>query len=409
MNILIYSDVKYPYADLIKELKLIHNTFRLTASSKTDLLNIPDNQLICLLSILKNEPSIKAPVLENKEWDYFISFLNRHFITPFIYQSLNKKPVESQPPTKILEQMRSEYLMSVSRSIKMEQVLCKLLDAANKSNVRIIVLKGQAIARTVYSNPALRSSADIDLLVYPENMAKIREILEKMGYTCLDKQFDRHWGGYNEEVFFGKNNLNIPVETHWMLYPFYQLNRFIDVETLFQHSIKIESKYLTFETLDYIDSLIFTAMHMIYKHNGDIQLNWIIDISLLGKKLSSPDDWVELQRRCTSQRALLAVENALLMAQLWTDFKIPVGFEDFSKWPEPSKEEKRNFQYAINQDTIGLFKLIFPDNAGLSEKMRILYRLIFPAPALMGMNETSKWWFLPVQYIKRWLRLIKNV
>jgi hypothetical protein len=149
---------------------------------------------------------------------------------------------------------------------------------------------------------------------------------------------------------------------------------------------------------------------MIYDHNGDIRLNWIIDISLLGKKLSKPDDWLELQRRSASQGSILAVENALLMAQLWTDFQIPDEFKDLTKWPAPSKQEVKNFSKAIRHNTLDLIWLIYPKDASLSEKFHVIYRLAFPDYSSMSdTNNIPILWHKIQSYFKRWWRLTKDL
>jgi hypothetical protein len=399
-------------AQIIKELKVTHNTFKLLGNKRDDLLNIPDKQLMYLLSILRYESNIVAPNLDKYEWYDFINFLNRHFITPFMYKFLNKMPVESRPPPEIFEKIKTVYLKGVSRSVKIERLLNTILDTANKNNIQILVLKGQAVARTIYAYPALRHSTDIDLLVSPDDVLRLRVILENMGYACFEKRFEHYQAGYCEEVYYPniENNFKISVEVHWKLYPFYQLNRFIDVKSLFRRAIKVESNGISFETLDYIDSLIFAAAHMIYDHNGDIRLNWIIDISLLGKKLSKPDDWLELQRRSASQGSILAVENALLMAQLWTDFQIPDEFKDLTKWPAPSKQEVKNFSKAIRHNTLDLIWLIYPKDASLSEKFHVIYRLAFPDYSSMSdTNNIPILWHKIQSYFKRWWRLTKDL
>ena len=400
-------------ASLLKKLKEIHGTFRIYGSSPADLLILPDDLLLYLLSILKNDSSITAPVLDNKGWDDFIDFLNRQSITPLIYQSLRQMPLNSKPPIEILEKMKNVYFGGVYRSVKMEQVLKKVLDVANNNNIPILVLKGQATARTIYADPALRVSSDIDFIVSPKDLVTMRNILETIGCTSSEqtiREFDRQCGGYNEEVFYINNYPGIPIEIHWKLFPYYQLNRYIDLETMFQRAITVEQEYIAFKTLDYIDSLIYTSMHMMYGHNKEIELKWIIDISLLAKKLSSSDDWKELQRRCVQQRVVLPVEKSLLMAQLWTDFRIPAEFENFSKWPAPSKEDEKNLSLALNDKTWDQFRLMFPNDASFMEKVRILYHSAFPEPVLLlGTDSPYKRIYLPILYIKRWWKLFMGL
>jgi hypothetical protein len=56
------------------------------------------------------------------------------------------------------------------------------LQALVERDIPIIVLKGAALAYTVYDTPALRPIGDIDILVRPDDAAAAREILDRIGW-----------------------------------------------------------------------------------------------------------------------------------------------------------------------------------------------------------------------------------
>jgi hypothetical protein len=74
-----------------------------------------------------------------------------------------------------------------------------------------------------------------------------------------------------------------------------------------------------------------------------------------------------------------------------------------------SKEEVKNFTNAISHGTPDLFRLIFPLDANPIEKTHIIFRLIFPNPALMsGTDHPISKLNLLILYLKRWWRLLKK-
>ncbi len=61
--------------------------------------------------------------------------------------------------------------------------LAELLEAAAHADVGVIVLKGAALAETVYARPSLRRFGDLDVLVRRAEAARARTVLESLGYV----------------------------------------------------------------------------------------------------------------------------------------------------------------------------------------------------------------------------------
>jgi hypothetical protein len=72
----------------------------------------------------------------------------------------------------------------------MERQLREILDTFGRENISSLVLKGPALAWTVYPDPATRPFADIDLLVRPDQYMKARNILNQLGYRSQLDRFE---------------------------------------------------------------------------------------------------------------------------------------------------------------------------------------------------------------------------
>ena len=64
------------------------------------------------------------------------------------------------------------------------------MTAFAKEGIESIVLKGPALVQTLYAEPWMRPSYDLDLLVKKDSIFKTRTILEDLGYHCFDKKFE---------------------------------------------------------------------------------------------------------------------------------------------------------------------------------------------------------------------------
>ena len=60
--------------------------------------------------------------------------------------------------------------------------LADLLDACASANLNLIVLKGAALAETVYPRPSLRPYGDLDVLVRVSDTSRAKALLETLGY-----------------------------------------------------------------------------------------------------------------------------------------------------------------------------------------------------------------------------------
>jgi len=389
----------------IKEACCMHTQFKLCGMPINALSNISDNLLFYLLSILKNEP-ILTPRASLDEWSKLFTFFKVHRMLPLVYWKTGHLPYKFRPPEPIFSYLREEFMANRLRCIQMERQLLELINAFQKAGVRMLVLKGPALAWTAYPNPATRFSRDLDILVAAEHIIQAREILNKINYQCESKIFEKLKHFYYDEHFIPQTdskNKRI-IELHWELHRFYGYQCDDRTNDLFSRSIEVETPSLTFETLHPLDAFIHAALHMIMTHNQSIQLNWVYDISLLAQNLSIPDDWGGLRKKSSAWGARLAVEHSLKMAQIWTGLQLPKGFNDFSTWPKPKKAEIVAITNAIQryEKPANLLKLYLSKTHSLSKKFHVLFKLLFPDPSYMrNTYPPSCEWLLPLSYLRR--------
>ena len=68
--------------------------------------------------------------------------------------------------------------------------LAELLDGGAEAKLDVLILKGAALAETVYPRPSLRRFGDMDVLVRASDIARARTVLETLGYETSERQ----WG-----------------------------------------------------------------------------------------------------------------------------------------------------------------------------------------------------------------------
>ena len=388
----------------------IHPSMKLCGTRDESFLDLSDEHLTYVKSILRDESPL-APAASVEEWSSLLTFLRANWILPFAYRKIGSLPQQCQPPAAITDEMRQAFLVSVVRSLQMERQLQEIIEAFLERDVRVLVLRGPALAFSLYPDPAMRPSSDLDLLVMPNNVVQAREILEGLGYTCMSKRFEVARDFFREECFIDQENWGnkFPVDLHWVhweLHPFFRGSEEVGIEDLFQRAWKVETPTLTFETLHPVDYLIHSAIHLVMIHRNQMRLSWIYDTALLAQYLQVPDDWEILQERSVAWRARLPLEQCLKMAQAWAGLELPDGFDDFSTWPGPTEDESAVWADTLQHHWVTiLLKRSLANPSLLVKKIPSLLSLLFPHPDMVRVcYPTSSNWLLPVSYVRRWLR-----
>jgi hypothetical protein len=393
----------------------IHPSMRLCATKDESLLDVSDELLTYVRSVLKDESPL-APAASVDEWSILLNFLRSNWMIPFFYRRIGSLPSECRPPETITDEMRQAFLVSVVRSVHMERQLQEIIGAFQQEGVRVLVLRGPALAFSLYPDPAMRPGGDLDLLVLPEQIVQARGILESLGYKCLAKRFEVARDFFREECFIHQEDPGnkFPVDLHWVhweLHPFFKGGEKVDIQDLFQRAWKVETPTLAFETLHPVDYLIHSAIHLIMIHKNEMRLSWIYDTALLAHHLQVPDDWETLQEKCVAWRARLPLEHCLKMAQVWTGLELPDGFDDFSTWPPPTKDEAAVWADTMHHHWVTiLLKRSLANPSLLLRRVPSLFRLLFPHPDMVRYcYPTSSNWLLPVSYVRRWFRWVDDL
>src|SRR5262249_22651650 len=114
-----------------------------------------------------------------------------HGVAPLVEQRLRLAGTLEAWPQAIVAALRAAVAEQTLVSPVREQCLCAVLDGLAASSVSAFLIKGAAVARTHYENPALRPSGDADLLIRLSELHACRSSLETLGYAQLNETVGR--------------------------------------------------------------------------------------------------------------------------------------------------------------------------------------------------------------------------
>jgi hypothetical protein len=115
------------------------------------------------------------------EWRRILSRLEQTRFGALAYYNLRARGFEDAVPAQVMAHLRTEHAQALAHYHLLGEMVSPHLEALARE-VDFLVLKGTAWAHTVYPEPHLRQSGDIDLLVKDEDQAAAVEHLRESGW-----------------------------------------------------------------------------------------------------------------------------------------------------------------------------------------------------------------------------------
>lgn len=285
----------------------------------------PEHELIlaCARSSLDDRQTSKAEhlLLEPLDWSQLISLTNRHLVTPLVFHYLDSAGLSDALPRNIYERMRHFTVANLARNMQRYAELDRILDSFKVSSIPVVILKGAALAKTVYADVSLRQFGDIDVLIPRDRLASARQIMVESGYTLLkdnypvpdylNEELGCEWTYYNSTTV---------IEIHWNL---------LDLKAPFQfnpvgmiaRSVPLQLDHHEALSLCPEDEIIHLCIHQ-YKHHWQ-QLRDLCDVAELLRYHGSSFDWDTTLARSSEVGADRCLYYTLLLSKRLLDAPMP--------------------------------------------------------------------------------------
>ena len=275
------------------------------------------------------------------------------------------------------------YQANVHKALFLAREMISILDCLESRGIEAMPYKGLVLAQSVYGDMALRQPGDIDLLIHPQDLPKIRDAVRELGYVPrfrapehLDKE---HLRSAYECAFDGTAGRNL-LEVQWAIQPrFYAVD--FDLKGVFDRAVSIEVAGRPVKTPSPEDLFIILSLHAA-KHVWG-RLIWLCDLERI---LCSRLDWkwIALQVQQLGITRILHVTILLMKNLLGTE--VPPDSEALPEDPA-SHALAREIETLIASSTpfeaesIAYFRLMLRLRERPTDRMRFLARLVFtPGP-----------------------------
>jgi hypothetical protein len=109
--------------------------------------------------------------------------LRRHHLTPLLYYRLQQAGKLETLPAAAVQLLRNDYAAALKLWLSQEAETRRLLPELAAAGCEAILLKGADLRLRVYDDPVTRPMTDLDLLVPPDTVGALRELLDRQGYV----------------------------------------------------------------------------------------------------------------------------------------------------------------------------------------------------------------------------------
>ncbi len=243
-----------------------------------------------LMLLNEHERSAPLPELDHSAWDRLAREAEHHGLAPWLYRWSCDHP--SAIPAQVHDQLKTHVVALAGRTLVLADELAAILRALHHRHISCAPLRGLALAEYLPDSPSVRPMGDLDLLVKQGDCSGVRDALQQLGYTEVDRR-PGFAEAYSYTLEFVKDRHGwITLEPHWTVAypPFMDVINMDGVWSRCRRGTIAggETWFLSKE-----DLLINLCWHLHHK-GADAPLLWWHELDLLLRRHASAIDWPRL-------------------------------------------------------------------------------------------------------------------
>jgi hypothetical protein len=329
------------------------------------------------------------------DWEQVFHSVCRNGLLGLTQRYLLYNPSEVYPPPAFRRWVRKAHRTGAVRMLFLYQHIQPVLSAMTASGVDYMVVKGPALAHTVYPGPAMRAFNDLDLVVRERDWLSAHTLLVDMGFVPEKGRLVQPPKLIPQDTIYERKYLH--PETDLLVEVHYDdlLNAGLvsrDVEGFWDRAVWTEVEGVRIKTLSLEDSLIHLCVHAHY--HGYTRLDWLSDMAFIVRDHGDRLDWRQMVGTVRVEEAQVGVYYSLcfLQALLGVDVPgdvlaalLPGGFRRWLHERYLPGEKVLSLEPLPRPDFsfyfVPLLKRMLPDLMVMGrrrEKLRYLLRLLVP-------------------------------
>ena len=353
-------------------------------------------------SILVGRKSEPAPTGEHN-WRSILDYAKRNGVTALLYYQLgahSEIAEELDAPEWFLKSLKTYSFQLVAIELARIAELKNILTTWAEQDIRPLILKGTALAYSLYPEPWTRERCDTDVLFKSREEAQYaHEVLEAMGY----RQPNAVSGDYISHQFMsyraGGNLMPHTLDMHWRINNAWAFANTFSYEELAEKAISIPTLSPNARGLSDVHALLLACMHRaanVSAGNAN-RLLWLYDFHLLSEVMEK-NNWEEFGRLAEKKKIVEVCLDGFQAVIDAYQSEIPESVMGELR----AKTEQDGFTPHTADRSWQIALMQFRSLPGVGSRFRYLRELLFPSADYMKVKyECESRFLLPIYYLKR--------
>ena len=321
---------------------------------------------------------------------------DEHGIAALVWQVLAASPGALAD---VGERLAPWVRAAATRDLFIQRDMQMVLDALSAHGVRTLVMKGSALAYTVYEEPWLRPRTDTDLLIDRADLDAAARALSACGYTRSDALSTGML--VSHQVAFERldaHDVHHVVDLHWKIVNPQMLADVLTFDELWHDRRGAPALGPTAAVPSPAASVVINNIHRFAHHQGHDRLIWLVDQRTLTDRFTG-DDWQALVQLASRARVAGLCLDGLRQTRDRLAAVVPSEVEQALAAAAPSEPSRVYLEKTIHKRDVLVNDLAA---LGWKARLRLLQEHAFPSPAFIRhrYGESNRW-PLPALYLHR--------
>ncbi len=242
-------------------------------------------------------------------------------LTGLVHQRLSTQQ-HGDWPAEVQDALAGAVRSQTATELLRQRELIAVLAVLAAEGIYPVLMKGTALAHSLYENPAARPRADTDLLIRREHADQVRRVLGRSGYVAPTQ-----CGG---ELLFCQFSLEKTdeygvvhaLDVHWKISTQSVFANVLGFDEITALATPLPALGAHARMAGPVHALILACVHPVMHHRNAESLRWTYDIHLLASRLSDREfaAFVEL---AVARKVSAICARQLARACLWLGTRVP--------------------------------------------------------------------------------------
>lgn len=278
-----------------------------------------------MLSLL-SPATILPPVMSHTEhaWTERLRIAGSR-LHPWIAYRVDRLGITDALPENARRTLRAATAASVIDEMRRRAAFVRYADALDAAAIPFVVLKGMALAYTVYPTPAVRPMGDVDLWVPRDRIDDVESLLGGLGWQRLARRASYPRTGPGESFELELPGTRSQIELHSRPVSLARLGG-SGIDGVWDRAVRLSISGRTARVCSRADQLAHLCIHVSVKNGFSDCLLGVLDIALTAHSVHSDDAWRAIGAAHGDQRIATWTTLALTMARDLLGAPIPLSY-----------------------------------------------------------------------------------